>query len=133
MNQPDTTRRLSRTAQAVQGGRAARRHLARTDVIARQLADIAQGTVRVRTVPVRTVQDGTERRSTRVMLADAEGRPVAADREAHRATLGLLARMLPGVDRSRPLTYDARTGRFTADEPTAPVDLGLDTAEEPRP
>lgn len=133
MNRTETTRRIPRAALAVRGVRAGRRYLARVAVIARQLNAIAPTTVRVRTVPVRTVQDGTERRSTRVMLADAEGRPVAADREAHRAALGLLARMFPGVDRSRPLTYDARTGRLTADEPTAPDDLGLDTAEESRP
>jgi hypothetical protein len=115
---------LPRAVQAVKGADAARRHAQRTGVIARQLDQIAPGTVRVRIIPV-TV-DGRPR--TWVVLDSATG-PVEADRDAHHAAYGLLRRMFPGEEWTRAVTYDARTGYVTYDEPTAPAELGLDTAE----
>jgi hypothetical protein len=121
-----------RATQAVRGADAARRHMQRTGVIARQLEQIAPGTVRVRIVPVWTNRDGTGSARTWVVLDAANG-PVGADREQHIAAYGLLCRMFPGSDWTRAVTYDARTGYATYDEPTAPAELGLDTAPEARP
>ncbi|AVH61400.1 hypothetical protein C4B68_24545 [Streptomyces dengpaensis] len=94
-------------------------------MIARQLDQIAPGTVLVRITPV--THDGRPR--TWVTLDAATG-PVEADRDAHRAAYGLLRRMFPGSDWTRAVLYDARTGYVTYDEPTAPAELGLYTAEE---
>jgi hypothetical protein len=130
-----TTQAIARTpraTQAVRGADAARRHMQRTGVIARQLEQIAPGTVRVRIVPVWTNREGTGRARTWVVLDTANG-PMGAERDAHSAAYGLLRRMFPGADYSRALTYDARTGALTADEPTAPAELGLTTAPEARP
>lgn len=131
MTNRETTRPVPRAAQAIEGARAAERHLARTSVIARQLEQIAPGTITVRTVPMHSDRDGTPRRAMYVVLAGTDGRPVGADREAHRAARGLLARMFPGADWTRPLIYDARSGGLAIDEPIAPIDLGLDD-QEPR-
>ncbi|MHA4819359.1 hypothetical protein ACXZ65_33975 [Streptomyces aculeolatus] len=95
----------------------------RTAVIARQLDQIAPGTARVRTVPVTTDRDGAQRRATWVALDDADGRPIEADREAHRAARGLLRRMFPAADWTRPQLYDAITGALAVDEPTMPEEL----------
>ncbi|WP_432194750.1 hypothetical protein [Streptomyces sp. bgisy027] len=102
---------------------AQRKHLTRTGVIARQLDQIAPGTARVRTVPVTTDRDGEQRAATVVALDDALGGPISADRDAHRAALGLLRRMLPSADWSRPQVYDAITGDLALDEPTMPEEL----------
>lgn len=119
-----TSRRTPRAVLAVEGARTARRHLARRDVIARQLDQIAPGVTRVRTVPVTTEHDGEWRRVTWVSLDDALGLPVRADRAAHRAARGLLRRMLPDADWSRPLVYDAITGELTDDaSPAMPEEL----------
>jgi hypothetical protein len=99
------------------------KHHARTAVIARQLDLIAPGTARVRTVPVRTDRDGGERLATWVALDDALGGPIAADRDAHRAARGLLRRMFPAADWTRPQVYDAITGDLAVDEPTMPEEL----------
>ncbi|MFD5230986.1 hypothetical protein ACFWJ5_21100 [Streptomyces qaidamensis] len=126
MNTPKPTEhRAPRAAHALQGAAAARRRVQFIEVIARQLDEIAPGTVRVRVVPV--TRDG--RRRTWVVL-DSETGPVGADRERHRAAYGLLTRAFPAADWSVARTYDARTGELTVDEPTTPAALGLDTAPE---
>lgn len=124
MNTPQPTRTL-RAAQAITGAHAARRRAEFVRIMASQLDQIAPGTARVRTVPV--TRDGRVR--TWVILDDAAGRPVEADRDAHRAAHGLLTRAFPEADWTRPRTYDARTGVLAVNEPTAPAALGL-TAEE---
>ncbi|WP_405955818.1 hypothetical protein [Streptomyces phaeochromogenes] len=128
MNTPKgTDNRAPRAAHAIKGAAAARRREQFVEVVARQLDQIAPGTVRVRVVPV--TRDG--RRRTWVVLDSANG-PVGADREAHRAAYGLLTRAFPAADWNVARTYDARTGELTADEPTAPAALGLDTTPEAR-
>ncbi|MFF8095719.1 hypothetical protein [Streptomyces sp. NPDC016675] len=126
MNTPQRTRPL-RAAQAIKGARAARRHTRFVTTVARQLDEIAPGTVRVRTVPVTR----ENRRRTFVVLDSATG-PVGADREQHRAAFGLLSRAFPGADWTRPQSYDARTGVLAIDQTAAPAELGLDTAEGAR-
>ncbi|MFF9262030.1 MULTISPECIES: hypothetical protein [Streptomyces] len=127
MNTTQRTDRAPRAAQAILGARRARQRTQFVRVLARQLDEIAPGTVRVRTVPV--MRDG--RRRTWVVLDSANG-PVGADREQHRAAYGLLSRAFPAADWSRPRTYDVRTGVLAVDEPTAPAALGLDTTEAAR-
>lgn len=128
MSTPEgTDNRAPRAAHAINGAGAARRRAQFVEVVARQLDQIAPGTIRVRVVPV--TRDG--RRRTWVVLDSANG-PVGADREAHRAAYGLLTRAFPAADWNAARTYDARTGELTADEPTAPAALGLDTAPEAR-
>lgn len=127
VNTPQPTR-APRAAQAILGARRARQRSQFVRVIARQLDEIAPGTVRVRTAPV--TRDG--RRRTWVVLDDAAGRPVEADREQHAAAYGLLSRAFPAADWSRPRAYDARTGVLAVDEPAAPAELGLGTAPEAR-
>ncbi|MFC3347738.1 hypothetical protein ACFOOM_09925 [Streptomyces echinoruber] len=122
MNNSQVTRRIPRAPLAIKGAHAARKRTQFVRVIARQLDEIAPGTVRVRTVPV--TRDG--HRGTHVSLDSATG-PVEADRDAHRYALGLLTRAFPSADWSRPRVYDARTGVLAVDEPTAPAALGLDT------
>ncbi|MFE9099010.1 hypothetical protein [Streptomyces sp. NPDC007264] len=125
MNTPKRTESSApRAVQALKGAAAARRRVEFVEVVARQLDQIAPGTVRVRVVPV--TRDG--RRRTWVVLDSANG-PVGADREAHRAAYGLLTRAFPGADWNVARTYDARTGELSVDEPTAPAALGLDTPE----
>ncbi|MFE1070963.1 hypothetical protein ACFW5W_07005 [Streptomyces sp. NPDC058783] len=123
MNTPKPTRTL-RAAQAIKGAHAARRHTRFVTTVARQLDEIAPGTVRVRTIPV-TRED---RRRTFIVLDAATG-PVGADREQHRAAFGLLQRAFPLADWSVPQSYDARTSNLTVDRPTAPAALDLDTPE----
>lgn len=115
MNTPEST--------AAPASEAAEKHRARTGVIARQLDQIAPGTTRVRIVPVSTDRDGEQRLATWVVLDDALGGPVTADREAHRAAAGLLRRMFPAADWSRPHAYDAITGALALDEPHMPEEL----------
>ncbi|MBT2427236.1 hypothetical protein J7F02_16545 [Streptomyces sp. ISL-112] len=104
----------------MKGAHAARRRTRFVAVIARQLDEIATGTVRVRTVPV--THHGRPR--TWVVLADADGRQICAiDPEPHRAALGLLTRAFPSADWTKPRQYDARTGVLAVDEPTAPAGL----------
>lgn len=118
--------RAPRAAQAIKGARAARARARFVHVMARQLDQIAPGTVRVRTTPV--VHEG--RRRTWVVLADADGHQVSpTDRDAHRYALGLLNRAFPEADWTRPRVYDATTGVLAVDEPVAPAALGLDVAE----
>ncbi|MGW5673967.1 hypothetical protein ACWEV4_02550 [Streptomyces sp. NPDC003860] len=124
MTNPNPTHaHAPRTALALIGADTARRHLARTALIARQLDAIAPGTVRVRTVPVHTDRDGTPRRATWVTLDNALGQPIEADRAAHRAARGLLRRLLPDADWTRPQVYDATTGDLTIDVPSLPEEL----------
>ncbi|MET8098793.1 hypothetical protein ABZV29_20255 [Streptomyces sp. NPDC005236] len=101
----------------------AEKHATRTAVIARQLDQIAPGTVRVRTAPVRTDRDGEQQLTTWVALADALDGPVKADRDAHRAARGLLLRMFPAADWTRPQVYDAITGALAVDTPVMPEEL----------
>ncbi|MEW1774707.1 hypothetical protein [Streptomyces sp. NPDC086777] len=102
----------------------AEKHATRTAVIARQLDQIAPGTARVQTIPVPTNRDGEERRATWVVLGDALGGPVKADRDAHRAARGLLLRMFPAADWTRPQVYDAITGALDiATRPVMPEEL----------
>ncbi|HEY1177940.1 MAG TPA: hypothetical protein VGF17_17420 [Phytomonospora sp.] len=125
MNTPKRTEfRAPRAAHALKGAAAGRRRVEFVEVVARQLDQIAPGTIRVRVVPV--THDG--RRRTWVVLDSANG-PGGADREAHRAAYGLLTRAIPGADWNVARTYDARTGELSVDEPTAPAALGLDTPE----
>lgn len=119
--------RVPRVAQALAGVAAGRRHIVRAAVIARQLDEIAPGTVRVRIVPVWTDRDGTGRVRTWVALDDALG-AAAGTREQHRAAHGLITRMHPGADWTRPHTYDVRTGDLTVDEPCAPAELTAEAA-----
>ncbi|WP_275463345.1 hypothetical protein [Streptomyces noursei] len=123
MNTTQATARSPRTALAIEGALAGRRHLTRRAVIARQLDAIAPGTVHVRTVPVHTDRDGERRLATWVVLDDALGQPIQADRDAHRAARGLLRRAFPAADWTRPLAYDAATGALAYDEPTMPEEL----------
>lgn len=122
MNTPQVTRR-PRAAEAIQGASRARHNLARRDLLARQLDAIAHGTARVRTIPVSTDRDSEQRRVTIVLLDDALGFPVDADRAAHRAARDLLRRMFPAADWTRPQVYDAITGALAIDEPTMPEEL----------
>ncbi|MFM9576806.1 hypothetical protein ACKI1I_03765 [Streptomyces turgidiscabies] len=101
----------------------AEKHATRTAVIARQLDQIAPGTARVRTAPVRTERDGEQRLTTWVALDDALGGPIKADRDAHRAARGLLLRMFPAADWTRPQLYDAITGALAVDKPVMPEEL----------
>jgi hypothetical protein len=123
VNTPERTRRPLRAALAIQGARRARNDLARPALIARQLDAIAPGTARVRIVPVQTDRDGEQRVATAVALDDALGLPINADRAAHRAALGLLRRMFPAADWTKPHAYDALTGALALDEPTMPEEL----------
>ncbi|MET9253783.1 hypothetical protein [Streptomyces sp. NPDC003717] len=122
MNTSQPTAR-PRAAQAVEGALAARRRLALTRVIARQLDQITPGTARVRVVPVHTDRDGEQRIAMWVALDDALGLPLKADRAAHRAALGLLRRAFPAADWTRPQAYDALTGGLALDAPTLPEEL----------
>ncbi|MFF4523421.1 hypothetical protein [Streptomyces bluensis] len=106
---------------------AARRRAQFVEVVARQLDQIAPGTVRVRVVPI--THKGRAR--TWVVLDSANG-PVDANLDAHRAAYGLLTRAFPNADWTRARTYDARTGELALDEPAAPAALGLDTTPETR-
>ncbi|WP_449352523.1 hypothetical protein [Streptomyces shaanxiensis] len=125
MSTPEgTDNRAPRAAHAIKGAAAARRRVEFVEIVARQLDQIAPGTIRVRVVPVTR---GDHRR-TWVVLDSANG-PVGADLDAHRAAYGLLSRAFPDADWSRARTYDARTGDLAFDEPTAPAALGLDTPE----
>lgn len=129
MNTPQPTRRL-RAADAINGARDARQRIATraefVRIMAAQLDVIAPGTVRVAVAPV-TVEDRTR---TWVELTDHDGRPVAADRDAHRAAHGLLTRAFPAADWSVPRTYDARTGALDVNHLAAPPALGLDDVAE---
>lgn len=101
----------------------AEKHAIRTALIARQLDQIAPGTARVRTAPVRTERDSEQQLTTWVALDDALGGPVNADRDAHRAARGLLLRLFPAADWTRPLVYDAITGALAVDRPVMPEEL----------
>ncbi|MGC5398046.1 hypothetical protein ACPXCP_20220 [Streptomyces sp. DT20] len=124
MNTPQTTRRL-RAALAIRGARAARKTLAFRDVLARQLDDIAPGTVAVRTVPIWTdAATGIPELRTWVALDDARGRAVVATREAHRDVRQLLASAFPRADWTAAQDFDARTARLTSPPPlTMPAEL----------
>ncbi|MFI6860151.1 hypothetical protein ACIBKZ_09595 [Streptomyces sp. NPDC050421] len=129
MNTPQTTGpRIETVPSAFTAGtRAARRHLARTGVIARQLDQITPGTAEARTVPV-TI-DGEPR--TWVTLLNHLGQPIG-DAAARTAALGLLDRAFPGADWSVPQRYDIRTGHLAEDVPLFPASLGIDTARAAR-
>ncbi|MFK0108546.1 hypothetical protein [Streptomyces sp. NPDC091217] len=115
MNTPEST--------AVPSTPDAAKHATRTAVIARQLDQIAPGTARVQIVPVPTDRGGEEHRAAWVVLGDALGGPVKADRDAHRAARGLLLRMFPAADWTRPQVYDAITGALAIDNPVMPEEL----------
>ncbi|GAA3237113.1 hypothetical protein [Streptomyces lavendulae] len=90
----------------------------RTVHLARTLAAISPDIAAVRTTPVYTDVSGHPRTATLVTLDDVDGRPVAADRPAHRAALAALRRQFTLTDWTCPRRYDVRTGRFV---PLAPV------------
>ncbi|MGW1760968.1 hypothetical protein [Streptomyces mirabilis] len=115
MNTPEST--------AVPTATDAEKHATRTAVIARQLDQIAPGIARVQIVPVPTDRDGEQQLTTWVVLGDALGGPVKADRDAHRAARGLLLRMFPAADWTRPQVYDAITGALAVDTPVMPEEL----------
>ncbi|MGC5343683.1 hypothetical protein [Streptomyces sp. DT171] len=111
------------------GARAARLRLARTGVISRQLDQIAPGTSTVRTVPL--TLDGERR--TWVALDDALGLPLTADQAAHHAAYRLLRHLIPDAPwGSVALDYDVATGTVRDVSPSAPAELGLDSAEVTR-
>ncbi|MFF5142557.1 hypothetical protein ACFY6U_22980 [Streptomyces sp. NPDC013157] len=112
MNTPQSTR-IPRAISGLQGAHRARRQLTRRSVIARQLEQIAPGTAAVQT------HAGEDGRAKWVVLAGADGRPVGADAEQHRAAYGLLRRLLPEVDWTGARTYDVATGTVTDTEPAA--------------
>ncbi|WP_329423015.1 hypothetical protein [Streptomyces sp. NBC_01268] len=118
------THSAPRAAEAILGAHRARTRARFIDVVARQLHEIAPGTVRVRTVPV-TVNDA---RRTWVELIGASGQPVSRTAAECRAAYGLLRRAFPAADWSMPRTYNAATGDLTHDGPGVPLDLGIDTA-----
>lgn len=121
--------RVPRAALAFAGAAAGRRHIVRAAVIARQLEQIAPGIVRVRIVPVWTKPAGAETGHTRTWVAlDAADGPAAYTREQARAAHGLITRMHPGADWTRPHTYDVRTGVLALDEPCAPAELTVEAA-----
>ncbi|APD18616.1 hypothetical protein SEA_PAPAYASALAD_35 [Streptomyces phage PapayaSalad] len=122
--QPQGTHPAPRAAEAILGARQARTRTRFVGVVARQLHEIAAGTVRVRTVPV-TVNGA---RRVWVELVGSVGQPVSRSAAECRAAYGLLRRAFPSADWSVPRTYNAATGDLTHDGPGVPVDLGLDTA-----
>ncbi|UTN92129.1 hypothetical protein SEA_HFRANCETTE_35 [Streptomyces phage HFrancette] len=123
MNSQTTRRRTLRAAHYLTGARIGRRHVTRTAVIRRQLDQIAPGVHTVRTVPVWTDGTGTVRLTACVVLLDALGLSVRADRAAHRAAYGLLRRLLPGTDWTHPYAYDVATGVLVLDAPALPEEL----------
>ncbi|MEV7205750.1 MULTISPECIES: hypothetical protein [unclassified Streptomyces] len=128
MNAPQITRR-PRAVLAIKGAQRARRRTRFVRAVARQLQEIAPGTVRVAVAPL--VVESRPR--TWVELVDADGRAVGTTREQHRAAFGLLSRAFPLADWTQPRAYDARTGVLAVDQLAAPADLGLDTVEGARP
>jgi hypothetical protein len=95
------------------------------DLTARALAALAPEVAIIRTVPVWTDGAVAPRRQTLVTLDDADGRPVAADRAAHRIARDLLHRAFPAADWARPHRYDVRSGRlYPHTTPTGPAELG---------
>lgn len=116
-----------RAAQAILGARRARQRTPFITLMARQLDEIAPGTVRVQVTPV--THDGRPR--TLVTLHGPHG-AVEADRDQHTAAHGLISRAFPVADWSRPRVYNARTGLLSVDEPTARGALALDSAEGAR-
>ncbi|WP_223183169.1 MULTISPECIES: hypothetical protein [unclassified Streptomyces] len=111
-----------RAAQAVHGARRARARARFVNVMARQLQEIAPGTVRVRTVPI-TMND---RPRTWVALLDLSGCAMTTTTAAEsRAVFGLLCRAFPEADWSCPRTYTAATGDLTVDPLTPPFGLGI--------
>lgn len=128
MNTPQPTQhRRPRAVLAIKGARAARARTTFVRVVARQLNQIAPGTVRVHTMP--TTHHGRE---TRAVVLYAVAGALDTTAEQRRAAYGLLSRAFPEADWTRARTYDARTGVLVADEPTAPAALGLDTAPQAR-
>ena len=123
MNTPETTRHTPRAALAAKAFTSARKRLALTAVLARQLDQIAPGTARVRTIPVQTDRDGEQRLATWVVLDDALGLPIEADRDAHTAARRLLRLAFPAADWTRPHAYDTATGALALDEPAMPEEL----------
>ncbi|TFV34329.1 hypothetical protein E4K10_18035 [Streptomyces sp. T1317-0309] len=93
----------------------ARKELQRAAVIFRQLDLIAPGT---RSITIRPLTVNN-RRKTWVVMDDALGLPVVADFDAHRAALGLLRRMIPGADWTRPQKYNSLTGELLPAGPAA--------------
>ncbi|MFF4706643.1 hypothetical protein [Streptomyces sp. NPDC001297] len=126
-HQPTERSRRPRAAQFIKGVQRARARTTFVRVVARQLNQIAPGTVRVHTTP--TTHHGRETRAV-VLYGEAGALPTTA--EQRRAAYGLISRAFPEADWTRARTYDARTGVLAADEPTAPAALGLDTAPEAR-
>lgn len=130
MNAPERTqRRRPRAVLAIKGAQRARARTRFVRVMARQLNEIAPGTVRVAVAPLIV----RSRPRTWVELIGADGRAVGTTREQHAAAHGLLSRAFPDADWSQPRVYDARTGVLAVDQLTAPAALGLDTVEGARP
>ncbi|ALM38202.1 MULTISPECIES: hypothetical protein [Streptomyces] len=119
-----TQPRRPRAVLAIKGAQAARARARFVAVVARQLHQIAPGTVRVHTVP--TTHHGRATRA--VVLYSAAGvLPTTAEQRA--AAYGLLTRAFPEADWDRARTYDATSGVLVVDEPVAPAALGLDAVE----
>ncbi|MCX5266054.1 hypothetical protein [Streptomyces sp. NBC_00199] len=117
--------RAPRAIEAILGARRARRRTQFVAVVARQLQEIAPGTLRVLVTPVN--HNGATR--TMVALEGANG-GVSAGRAQHAEAFGLLHRAFPQADWTNARVYDSRTGVLSVHEPIAPAALGLDTAED---
>ncbi|WP_432155553.1 hypothetical protein [Streptomyces sp. bgisy153] len=124
MNAPERTHRRPRAVLAIRGAQRARARTRFVRVVARQLDQIAPGTVRVAVAPLVV----NSRPRTWVELVDADGRSVGTSRDQAAAAHGLLARAFPEADWTVPRVYDARTGDLAVDLLAAPVALGLDAA-----
>ncbi|MEV7991593.1 hypothetical protein AB0O67_06665 [Streptomyces sp. NPDC086077] len=123
MNTPQITRR-PRAVLAIKGAQRARARTRFVRVVARQLDQIAPGTIRVHTTP--TTHHG---RATRAVVLYSASGTLPTTREQRSAAYGLLSRAFPEADWDRARTYDAATGVLAVDEPTAPAALGLDAVE----
>lgn len=129
MNAPERTHRRPRAVLAIKGAQRARARTRFVRVVARQLHQIAPGTVRVAVAPLVV----NSRPRTWVELVDADGRSVGTTRDQAAAAHGLLSRAFPEADWTVPRVYDARTGDLAVDQLAAPAALGLDTVEGARP
>ncbi|MEU2759358.1 hypothetical protein [Streptomyces sp. NPDC007094] len=111
-----------RAALAIRGGQAGRRHITRTEVLRRQLDQIAPGVAVVCMVPVTTA--GAH--GTYVMLLNDLAQPIGDD-DAHRAAGRLIRAAFPAA-RDTAHDYYVQTGCLIDAAPAAPADLGTDTA-----
>ncbi|MFF6836005.1 hypothetical protein ACFY84_29870 [Streptomyces sp. NPDC012438] len=120
----DASRPAPRAVEAVLGARRAHTRQQFIAVVARQLHEIAPGTVRVRIVPV-TVDD---RPRLWVELVAVTGQVVSTSADQCRQARNFLRRAFPDADWTRPRSYNAATGALTFDSLSVPAELGIETA-----